>query len=159
MRLLSVAPQEDSGGCGPSSCLGLVRWCFRSARYIALMRFALSTAQHKTTWDRLDASCGQGERRTLRAVARWADHWNAPALDADTFARKLEVLHRHCADIGRDPSTITVSNLVRYDGTDGVLEQIDRFGALGVDLLVVAVPSPHDPDDVSRLGELLASAR
>ncbi len=100
---------------------------------------------------------GQGEQRTLRAVARWADHWNAPALDAETFARKLEVLHRHCADIGRDPSTITVSNLVRYDGTDAVLEQIERFEGLGVDLLLVSVPSPHNPDDVARLGELLAT--
>ena len=100
---------------------------------------------------------GQGEQRTLRAVARWADHWNAPALDAETFARKLEVLHRHCADIGRDLSSITVSNLIRYDGTDAVLEQIERFEGLGVDLLLMSVPSPHNPDDVARLGELLAT--
>jgi F420-dependent oxidoreductase-like protein len=100
---------------------------------------------------------GQGEKRTLRAVARWADHWNAPALDAETFQRKYDVLLQHCADTGRDPASITVSNLIRYDGTDAVLSQIDRFTALGVNLLLVSVPSPHDPDDVARLGDLLAT--
>ncbi len=100
---------------------------------------------------------GQGERRTLRAVARHADHWNAPALDAETFKRKLEVLHQHCADVGRDPSTITVSNLLIYDGTEAVLEQVDTFRSLGVDLFLVSMPAPHDPDDVGRLAGMLAT--
>lgn len=100
---------------------------------------------------------GQGERRTLKAVARHADHWNAPALDADTFRRKLDVLHRHCADIDRDPSTIVVSNLLRYDRTDKVLGEIDQFASYGVDLCLIAIPSPHSPDDVSALGDLLTS--
>ena len=100
---------------------------------------------------------GQGEQRTLQTVARWADHWNAPALDAETFSRKLEVLHRHCADIGRDPVDITVSNLLRYDGTDAVLADIERFSELGVTLCLVSLPSPHDPDDVGRLATLLST--
>ena len=99
---------------------------------------------------------GQGETRTLRAVARHADHWNAPALDAETFKRKLNVLHQHCADIGRDPATITISNLLRYDGTDAILSQLHEFAALGVDLFLVSIPSPHDPEDVVRLADLLA---
>ena len=102
---------------------------------------------------------GQGEKRTLRAVARWADHWNAPALDTETFARKLEVLHQHCAAMGRDPSTITVSNLLRFDGTDGVLEQIAAFDVRGVDLCLVSIPSPHNPDDVHLLADVLAAYR
>lgn len=102
---------------------------------------------------------GQGEKRTLRSVARFADHWNAPALDEATFARKRDVLHQHCADLGRDPHTIIVSNLLRYDGTDAVLQQIERFDAHGVDLCLVSLPSPHDPDDVHRLAEVLAAYR
>lgn len=102
---------------------------------------------------------GQGEKRTLRSVARWADHWNAPALDEATFARKLDVLHAHCADIGRDPATIAVSNLLRFDGTDAVLEQIRNFDGRGVDLCMVSVPSPHNPDDVAHLAEVLGSYR
>ncbi len=98
---------------------------------------------------------GQGEQRTLRAVARHADHWNAPALDFETFRRKLDVLHRHCAAIDRDPSTITVSNLLRYDRTDKVLTDIAQFDSYGVDLCLVSIPSPHQPDDVIALAELL----
>jgi alkanesulfonate monooxygenase SsuD/methylene tetrahydromethanopterin reductase-like flavin-dependent oxidoreductase (luciferase family) len=100
---------------------------------------------------------GQGEQRTLRAVARFADHWNAPALDAESFQRKRDVLHRHCAELGRDPSTIMISNLLRYDRTDAVLAEVARFEALGLDLAMIAVPSPHDPDDVAAVAELLAT--
>jgi F420-dependent oxidoreductase-like protein len=45
---------------------------------------------------------GGGERRTLRLVARHADLCNITG-DVDTIRHKLEVLHAHCADAGRDP--------------------------------------------------------
>jgi F420-dependent oxidoreductase-like protein len=102
---------------------------------------------------------GQGEQRTLRSVARIADHWNAPALDAETFARKLAVLHRHCDEIGRDPSSITVSNLLRYDRTDRVVGEVAQFAALGATLCLVSIPAPHDPDDVAALAALLEPLR
>jgi F420-dependent oxidoreductase-like protein len=100
---------------------------------------------------------GGGEQRTLRSVARFADHWNAPALDPESFQRKLDVLHGHCVAIGRDPSTILVSNLLRWDRTDAILPQLDTFERLGVGLAIVSVPSPQDPDDVAALAELLSS--
>ena len=49
---------------------------------------------------------GQGEKRTLRIAARYADGWNAPFVAPEQFAAKRDVLHRHCADVGRDPSEI-----------------------------------------------------
>src|SRR5256885_787888 len=52
---------------------------------------------------------GGGEKRTLRSVARWADHWNVPGGSVDDFRHKHDVLRQHCADIGRDPSEITTS--------------------------------------------------
>jgi alkanesulfonate monooxygenase SsuD/methylene tetrahydromethanopterin reductase-like flavin-dependent oxidoreductase (luciferase family) len=56
---------------------------------------------------------GQGEKRTLRIAAQWADEWNfpmgAPFGTPEQFAHKAEVLRRHCADVGRDPSEITLS--------------------------------------------------
>ncbi|HEV8063483.1 MAG TPA: LLM class F420-dependent oxidoreductase [Acidimicrobiales bacterium] len=51
---------------------------------------------------------GGGERRTLRLVARYADMCNVTG-DVDTLARKIEVLHRHCAEVGRDPSEVQVT--------------------------------------------------
>lgn len=48
---------------------------------------------------------GRGEKRTLRTVAIHADRWNGVG-PLPVIARAMEVLDRHCADIGRDPSTI-----------------------------------------------------
>jgi alkanesulfonate monooxygenase SsuD/methylene tetrahydromethanopterin reductase-like flavin-dependent oxidoreductase (luciferase family) len=39
-------------------------------------------------------------------VARYADEWNGVALGPDEYARKVEVLERHCEAEGRDPATI-----------------------------------------------------
>jgi len=55
---------------------------------------------------------GSGERKLLRLVARYADRWNCPMNAAADLAHKLEVLRSHCADVGRDPSAITVSEQV-----------------------------------------------
>jgi F420-dependent oxidoreductase-like protein len=51
---------------------------------------------------------GGGEKRTLRLVAQYADYCNVTG-DVATLARKIEVLHRHCADVGRDPAEIGVT--------------------------------------------------
>lgn len=51
---------------------------------------------------------GGGEQRTLRTTARWADEWNVWGRPAD-IAHKLEVLRRHCEEIGRDPATIRIT--------------------------------------------------
>ncbi len=51
---------------------------------------------------------GRGEKRTMRIAARYADEWNAWTTP-DDLAHKVGVLRNHCADIGRDPSTIAVS--------------------------------------------------
>jgi alkanesulfonate monooxygenase SsuD/methylene tetrahydromethanopterin reductase-like flavin-dependent oxidoreductase (luciferase family) len=51
---------------------------------------------------------GSGERKTLRTVARYADMWNAMG-EVDVLRHKVEVLHRHCADVGRDPAEIEMT--------------------------------------------------
>jgi len=53
---------------------------------------------------------GGGERRTLRLVAQYADRCNI-AGDVDTIRHKLDVLRGHCADLGRDPASITTTRL------------------------------------------------
>jgi F420-dependent oxidoreductase-like protein len=53
---------------------------------------------------------GSGERRTLRLVARYADACNLFG-DLETVRHKLDVLERHCADVGRDPAEITKTKL------------------------------------------------
>ena len=61
---------------------------------------------------------GSGERRTLRIVAEQADGCNVPA-EEHSLARRIEVLHRHCADVGRDPAEVEVTVLdLPVIGTD-----------------------------------------
>ncbi|MDQ1498583.1 MAG: hypothetical protein QOI86_1923 [Actinomycetota bacterium] len=49
---------------------------------------------------------GSGEKRTLRLVAQYGDACNIFG-DPDTVRHKIEVLERHCADVGRHPAEIT----------------------------------------------------
>ena len=51
---------------------------------------------------------GTGEKRTLRLVAEYADESNWTC-SPDEFPRKLDMLEKHCADVGRDRSEIGVS--------------------------------------------------
>lgn len=53
---------------------------------------------------------GSGERRTLRIVAAKADACNVFG-DPERVRHKVDVLHRHCVDVGRDPFEIEVTHL------------------------------------------------
>jgi len=73
---------------------------------------------------------GAGEKRTLRAVALYADGWNATYLDPDAWLRKSAVLDRWCESEGRDPRSIVRSaNVGFYMGADepGARRQERRF--------------------------------
>ena len=53
---------------------------------------------------------GQGEKKTLRMMAQYAEMANFTS-GFDELPRKLDVLAAHCADMGRDPSTINKTPL------------------------------------------------
>ena len=81
---------------------------------------------------------GRGEKRTLRAAARYADGWNAPYIGPEEWIAKGKVLDQWCEKEGRDPKTILRTvNLGFYLGADaqGALrgEEIFRqhWGAQG----------------------------
>jgi F420-dependent oxidoreductase-like protein len=62
---------------------------------------------------------GQGEKRTLRAAARWADGWNAPYLAPAAWKAKAAVLDQWCEREGRDPGAIRRTvNVGFYMGAD-----------------------------------------
>lgn len=101
---------------------------------------------------------GGGEKRTLRIAARFAQHWNmAGASDLDAFRHKKEVLHRHCADVGRDPTEITCS-LQHRVGTEvdvgQVAEEISGHAEAGVDLVIFTLAPPHTPAVLEPLAEV-----
>ena len=72
---------------------------------------------------------GNGERRTLRTAARYADIYNYngwAGMDIEVFKRKRSVLARHCDDIGRDPAEIklTVHYPLRLANTEAERKRI-----------------------------------
>ena len=54
---------------------------------------------------------GNGEKKTLRMVAQYADESDLAGGPIEDIARKLEVLDEHCARVGRNRSEIKVSKL------------------------------------------------
>ena len=61
---------------------------------------------------------GSGERRTLRIVAEQADGCNLPS-DQTVLPTKINILHQHCAAVGRDPSSVAITVLdLPVIGTD-----------------------------------------
>jgi F420-dependent oxidoreductase-like protein len=102
---------------------------------------------------------GNGERRTLRTAARFAQHWNFVGGTVEEFARKRDVLHEHCAAIGRDSKEIVLSSHVRLDASGDPASAVDAAAALGkegLDLAIVTLPPPHDPRVLAPLAEALA---
>jgi F420-dependent oxidoreductase-like protein len=106
---------------------------------------------------------GKGPRRTLGAVARWAQAWNVIVADADEWRPLKETLVARCAEVGRDPAEITCSVNVRIDGDvpqeeaiSAALDQIAGFAAAGVDLIVLNLPLDTTPDILRPLADALA---
>jgi F420-dependent oxidoreductase-like protein len=93
---------------------------------------------------------GGGERRTLRLVAQYADACNILVPDPGESRHKLEVLRRHCDDLGRDYSSIEKTSLVEVDLRDGHQDPADVIRALrdqsdeGVEHVIVNMPAVHD---------------
>ena len=59
---------------------------------------------------------GNGEKRTLRIVAEYAQHWNSTLGDVGAWQRKGAVLEQHCADVGSRPGGDRASVNVRLAG-------------------------------------------
>jgi F420-dependent oxidoreductase-like protein len=101
---------------------------------------------------------GTGEKRTLRSAARFAQHWNYPGGPIEVWAAKREVLHQHCADIGRDPAEIMTSTHIRLtpEGDVGALtEEAARWAEAGLDLAIIYLPPPHAPGILEPMAQAL----
>jgi len=72
-------------------------------------RFDRARLEPRPVQDRIPILIGgSGERKTLRTVASYADMWNVDG-SVDFLRHKLDVLERHCADVGRNPSQIELT--------------------------------------------------
>ena len=89
---------------------------------------------------------GGGERKTLRLVAQYGDACNLFATSPEEIAHKLEVLHGHCADVGRDPADIRVTMLhagedLLTGDVDAFVDKIRPYHALGVETVILRPPA------------------
>ncbi len=95
---------------------------------------------------------GGGEKRTLRLVAQYADKCNVTG-DAAMLAHKVEVLHRHCAEVGRDPSEIDVTwmtPLILTTSEQNTTEVRDMLTASAPadEVAAFVVGQPHEVPDL-----------
>ena len=117
---------------------------------------------------------GQGERVTLKLVARHADGWNVPFVSVDTFRHKVGVLEGHCADADRDAADITrslnlalawreedlraqfgntaefVRGSVLTGSAQEVVDRIGEYADAGADQINVAMRAPFDVAGLER---------
>ena len=99
---------------------------------------------------------GKGPKRTLRAVARWAQGWNAITDTPEQYARLKEILAGHCADFGRDVQDITCSVNIRLpeDGDYAqATEQAKVYAGAGADMIVLNLPLDAEPGILAPLAD------
>ena len=96
---------------------------------------------------------GNGEKRTLPNVARWAQHWNYAAFDFEGWVAKKAVLDGICRDIGRDPGEImtSVHQTATPEGLDELEENCFKFKEGGLGLILFYLPPPHTPSILQKL--------
>src|ERR1700722_16826023 len=82
---------------------------------------------------------------TLRVVAEPADLWNFNGSDLDDTARRNALLDRYCAEIGRDPATITrsIPLPVSYDKPGDTREAVGQAIEAGFRHIVLSLPAPY----------------
>ena len=88
---------------------------------------------------------GGRSARMLRITAEHADVWNVPAADTDDPISRSALLDRYCAEIGRDPATITrsVHVPVSYDQPAVTREAINRYVDAGFRHVVLGLSNPY----------------
>lgn len=96
---------------------------------------------------------GNGEKRTLPNVARWAQHWNYAAFDVEGFVAKREVLWDICKQQGRNPDEImtSVHQAANADELEALEENCQKFKEAGLDLMLFYLPPPHKVDILDSL--------
>jgi F420-dependent oxidoreductase-like protein len=99
---------------------------------------------------------GGGEKKTLRLVAQYAQACNLFA--GPEVAHKLDVIRRHCEDVGRDYGEIEKTVLMRLqaaeDGSvDDVLRQLEEMAQLGIDYAHLVIKDVYTLRSIEIFGE------
>ena len=84
----------------------------------------------------------------LRVVAEHADLWNIPGGDLDDAVGRSALLDRYCAEIGRDPASITrsIHLSVSYDRPESTRRAISEAIGAGFEHVILGLSAPYPPD-------------
>jgi alkanesulfonate monooxygenase SsuD/methylene tetrahydromethanopterin reductase-like flavin-dependent oxidoreductase (luciferase family) len=97
----------------------------------------------------------------LRVVAENADLWNIPGGDIDDVVGRSALLDRYCAEMGRDPASVTrsIHLPVSYDQPRTTQDAIANAIDAGFQHIVLGLPAPY-PANVAQwvTDELIATA-
>jgi F420-dependent oxidoreductase-like protein len=99
---------------------------------------------------------GNGELKTLRLVAKYADVCNLTIGDPEVVRHKIDVLRRHCDREGRDINDIHITVISGVDPVadpDGFLRRAEELAALGVRHVHVRAAQPDPAGSVGRVAE------
>ena len=102
---------------------------------------------------------GNGERKTLRLVAKYADVSNIIPSSVDEARHKFEVLDRHCADLERDPGEIertVLASFLDLGDKDGFIATCERLAALDVQLVEIRAMSDRPAEFVQEFAGYVA---
>ena len=107
---------------------------------------------------------GNGERKTLRLVAQYADACHINAADLDVARHKLDVLRAHCARLNRNyddiDKTCGLRLTIAQDGSNvaEVVEAIRATGEAGFDMATLALPDVYNLAAIRLFGEQVIPA-
>jgi F420-dependent oxidoreductase-like protein len=92
---------------------------------------------------------GGGEKKTLRLVAQYADACNLFArMGADVLREKLDVLKRHCNDLGRPYEQIEKTALNTFhsghNSPSDVIKHCRELADLGFSHIIFNLPNVHE---------------
>jgi alkanesulfonate monooxygenase SsuD/methylene tetrahydromethanopterin reductase-like flavin-dependent oxidoreductase (luciferase family) len=83
---------------------------------------------------------GGGEKKTLRLVAKYADSCNLFGTTPDEVAHKLDVLRRHCDDVGRDYDEIVKTANHTGPIPDTFVSDMAAYAKLGIETMIIMPP-------------------
>jgi len=101
---------------------------------------------------------GMGEKITLRLVAKYADACNLFMADAELLRQKIDVLKRHCEEVGRNFSEIELTSLGTLNLAAGgmtpaqVIEKCQAMSSLGFQHLIFNMPNVYEIKPLETIG-------